>query len=264
MIRPEETSEEALATAAHVIFANSARGATFLIVLQVGSRSLTFVINQILLRYLSPELLGLSTQLELYAISVLYFARESLRVVLQRQGSISDLSHGNRRTEKGPAKPDTPSDRTPNSPGKSLQAQRAINLSYIAVMLGPPLAVTFAWLFLRKADQVLATPYIRESIFLYGLSTILELCIEPYFVVAQQQMLYGVRASAETTATLLRCILTCTTAIWASKSGHELGALPFAIGQLSFALALNLVYYKKIKRGPPREFSLLPKRFPIR
>src|SRR3954470_10544401 len=63
----------------------SAKGATFLILLQVLSRAFTFIVNQVLLRYLSPELLGLSTQLELYSISVLFFSREHIRVAVQRQ-----------------------------------------------------------------------------------------------------------------------------------------------------------------------------------
>jgi dihydroxyacetone kinase DhaKLM complex PTS-EIIA-like component DhaM len=45
----------------------SAKGASFLILLQIGSRALTFALNQILLRFLSPELLGVNVQLELYS-----------------------------------------------------------------------------------------------------------------------------------------------------------------------------------------------------
>src|SRR4051794_22555687 len=50
------------------LLSTSAQGATFLILLQITSRALTFGVNQVLLRYLSPELLGISTQLELYLI----------------------------------------------------------------------------------------------------------------------------------------------------------------------------------------------------
>ena len=46
----------------------SARGATFLILLQMGSRAVTFALNQFLLRFLSPELLGVSVQMELFVI----------------------------------------------------------------------------------------------------------------------------------------------------------------------------------------------------
>src|SRR5438045_2854232 len=41
------------------LLSSSAKGATFLIFLQIGSRALTFCVNQILLHYLSPELLAI-------------------------------------------------------------------------------------------------------------------------------------------------------------------------------------------------------------
>ena len=229
------------------LLARSAHGATFLILLQIGSRALTFIVNQILLRYLSPKLLGISTQLELYSISILYFARENLRVALQRQTSDSGkrdgASSGNSAdgTEKGGKKTVVESYATRR------RAQEAINLSYIAILLGPPLAYVFGKLYVRKAEaEVLATPYIRGSLELYALAATLELLIEPCFVVAQQQMLYGVRASAEATATFTRCLLTCGVAIWASRSGREIGVLPFAMGQLSYAVVLILNYYGRM------------------
>ncbi|PHH62082.1 hypothetical protein CDD81_7575 [Ophiocordyceps australis] len=61
------------------------RGASLLILLQLASRLATFAANQILLRFLTAPLLGAATQLELYYLSVLFFARESLRVAVQRQ-----------------------------------------------------------------------------------------------------------------------------------------------------------------------------------
>ncbi|KAK8117674.1 oligosaccharide translocation protein RFT1 [Apiospora kogelbergensis] len=60
---------------------SAVRGASLLIVLQVASRAVTFVANQLLLRFLTAQLLGVSTQLEVYYLSVLFFARESLRSV---------------------------------------------------------------------------------------------------------------------------------------------------------------------------------------
>ncbi|MCJ1251818.1 Oligosaccharide translocation protein rft1 [Trapelia coarctata] len=252
------------------LLANSARGATFLICLQIGSRALTFVVNQILLRYLSPELLAISSQLELYAISVLYFARESLRVALQRQGGGSPEGKDAESTKNSGDKEDrgvykhTRAEKKNNmaeSYPPSLRAQEGVNLSYIAVALGPLLAFIFARLYLGNAEPaVLATPYMHRSLSLYALATTLELLIEPCFVVAQQQMLYGLRASAETSATFTRCVLTCATAIWASSSRQDLGVLPFALGQLGYALVLNMVYYSNVwSKSTKGGFSLVPR-----
>ena len=210
------------------ILSASAKGATFLILLQVASRALTFAVNQILLRFLSPELLGVSAQLELFSISVLYFARESLRVALQRQ------AHG---------------------------TQAVVNLSYLAVFFGTPLAYLLALLWFRSDTP--DVPYFVEALVVYCLATFLELLSEPAFSAVQQKLLYKVRASAESSATLLRCIGTCGSAILASQAGLDIGVLPFAVGQLAYALALLIVYsYKTWPVAKADGFSLFPEKLP--
>lgn len=206
------------------ILSASAKGATFLILLQVASRALTFVVNQVLLRYLSPQLLGVSAQLELFSISVLYFARESLRVALQRQ------AHG---------------------------TQAIVNLSYLAVFFGTPLAYVLALFWIRSDTP--SVPYFVESLIVYSLATFIELLSEPAFSVVQQKLLYKIRASAESSATLLRCLGTCGSAILANRAGLDIGVLPFAVGQLAYALSLLLVYsYKTWPVSKTHRFSLFP------
>jgi hypothetical protein len=139
----------------------SAQGATFLILLQVGSRALTFAVNQLLLRFLSPELLGASAQLELFSISVLYFARESLRVAVQRQ------THG---------------------------TQAVVNLSYLAVFFGIPLIYGLALLWMSSAMP--SVPHFVDALSVYCLATFIELLTEPAFSAVQQRLLYKIRASA--------------------------------------------------------------------
>jgi hypothetical protein len=208
------------------ILSASAKGATFLILLQVASRALTFAVNQILLRFLSPELLGISAQLELFSISVLYFARESLRVALQRQ------AHG---------------------------TQAIVNLSYLAVFFGTPLTYLLALFWLRS--EIPVVPYFVEALVVYCLATFIELLSEPAFSAVQQKLLYKIRASAESTATLLRCLGTCGSAIIASRAGLDIGVLPFAIGQLAYAMSLLVVYtYKTWPVSKADRFSLFPER----
>ena len=258
------TSQKTLdkeARTSQTVLSKSARGATLFILLQIGSRALTFVVNQVLLRYLSPELLGISTQLELYTISVLYFARESLRVALQRQRSDAvqaDVKDDHVFPDK---KGEKASVRVARSYEPARQAQEVVNLSYIAIALGVPLAYGLGQLYLRGAEpSVLAAPYFQESLNIYTLATFVELLAEPCFAVASQQMLYGTRASAEASATFTRCILTCFAAIWASRNERDIGVLPFAIGQISYASVLCLIYYTKIWQvSTQNRFSLLLK-----
>ncbi|KAH9875539.1 hypothetical protein J1614_004275 [Plenodomus biglobosus] len=212
----------------NAILSASAKGATFLILLQVASRALTFAVNQLLLRFLEPKLLGVSAQLELFSISVLYFARESLRVALQRQ------AHG---------------------------TQAVVNLSYLAVFLGTPLAygLALAW---RHTDTP-NVPYFTEALIVYCLATFLELLSEPAFSAVQQKLLYKIRASAESAATLMRCFGTCVFAILASWARLDIGVLPFAVGQLAYALALLAVYsYKTWPIARAEGFSLFPDKIP--
>lgn len=210
------------------ILSASAKGATFLILLQVASRALTFAVNQVLLRFLSPELLGVSAQLELFSISVLYFARESLRVALQRQAQ---------------------------------GTQAVINLSYLAVITGLPLTYFLAHLWLRSDTP--NAPYFVQALGVYCVATIIELLTEPAFSAVQQKLLYKIRASAESTATLLRCVGTCGSAILASRIGVDIGVLPFAIGQLAYALGLLVVYlYNMWPISRNEQFTLLPKQLP--
>ena len=222
------------------LLAKSTEGATYLILLQLGSRALTFLVNQILLRFLPPELLGISAQLELYSITVLFFARESLRVALQRQNDeagVVPVEVSNTKAHRNNSQLNR----------QDTKIQEVVNISYVTIGLGLPLAFIFAAFYIRNANvTVLETPVIQQSVNLYILATALELLTEPCFAIAQQQLLYGVRASAETLATFTRCLFTCGTAVWASKTNVALGALPFAIGQLGYALVLNIVYLARI------------------
>ena len=239
---------------------SSAVGAAWLVLNQIGSRALTFVVNQVLLRYLSPGIYGVAIQLELFSVSVLYFSRESLRVTLARQrdgtferpgeadGARDEEKHKHVAINNGPAR----------------RMQEIVNLSHIAIALGLPLTLLFGWLYLRSAESaVLETRYLQDSLYIYAAATIIELLNEPGFAVAKQQMLDGTRAWAEFRASTSRCLVTCGIAIWASRTGRDLGVLPFAAGQLSYAVILNVIYvYNLLPICNQNHVSLLPRMIP--
>ena len=220
----------------------SAGGASLLIALQIGSRALTFIINQILLRYLSPELLGISTQLEVYSISVLFFSRESLRVAIQRQADTSDAVTSEKPEGE---KADVPADHVDGDTAAG-RTQALVNLAFIPIYSGVFFIAILAVFYistLRTGDpSVLETPYFRTSLRLYGFAAFWELLSEPCFVVVQQKSKFAIRARAEAAATLLRCLGTCGFAIWAARRGSDVGVLPFAVGQMGYAATLLVVY----------------------
>jgi len=211
-----------------------ATGTIYLIAIQVVSRGLTFVGNQALLRYVSPSHLGLAVQLEALSISVLYTARESLRVALQR-----------------------------NSGGKAgtNSSQAAVNAAYLVVLLGLILGTLLSFLYLYPAgSDLLAIPGFKHSFWLYAGATVLELLSEPCFAVIQQNASFRDRARAETTAAITRCVAACSAAVCMSKYGMNMSVLPFAVGQLGYGLSLFTVYSWSAARVAASEhFSLLPK-----
>ncbi|KAK1248913.1 hypothetical protein MKX08_007133 [Trichoderma sp. CBMAI-0020] len=224
------------------------KGASLLIILQVASRLVTFVANQLLLRFLTAPLLALSTQLEVFYLSVLFFARESLRVAIQRQGiAVAANTNGDETDDAAAA--------------ARQEGQAVVNLGYLAVGLGSIVSVALGWMYLASASaDTLQTPWLVESLWLYGIAAMVELMSEPCFVLMQTRLQFGTRATAESIATFLRCTVVFGSAVWASRNGLDIGVLPFALGQLSYGISLLAVYLVSgyrlaLKTG----FSLLPK-----
>lgn len=233
------------------------RGASLLILLQVFSRAVTFIANQLLLRFMTASLLGVSTQLEVYYLSVLFFARESLRVAIQRQGPLSSESSPLPGKDTKPKQGD---DDKQNA--RAQETQAVVNLGYVAIILGLAVAALLGWMYLGSipAATLITTPYLVPSVYIYALASVLELLSEPAFVVMQVRLQFGARASAEGVATFGKCAVTLAAAVWASRSGMELGVLPFALGQVAYGSGL-LVTYTWYGTGLARSegFSLLPR-----
>ncbi|KAH7030671.1 Rft protein-domain-containing protein [Microdochium trichocladiopsis] len=224
--------------------AAAVRGASLLILLQILSRAVTFLANQLLLRFLTAQLLGVATQLEVYYLSVLFFARESLRVALQRQ--TTDDSNSTK-------------DDVPKSTARGSQA--VVNIAHISLLLGLVTSVGLGWAYLSAVDQATAsTPYLDTSLYIYGFAAVIELLSEPAFVALQHRLRFGPRAAAESIATFLRCLSTFAAANWAWPAGLELGVLPFAIGQLAYGVGLLGVYtWYGTRLASAEGFSLLPR-----
>ncbi|KAK3348450.1 Rft protein-domain-containing protein [Neurospora tetraspora] len=249
------------------------RGASLLILLQILSRALTFIANQILLRFLTASLLGVSTQLEVYYLSVIFFARESLRVAIQRQDTValsaslsSTPSDETATTPSGTAKDgkDGAAGRDGSDGSANAKATQAvINLSHLSLALSLPLSFLFGHLYLSSLSPltIASTPFLVPSLYLYGLAAILELLSEPCFAVMQIRFQFGTRAAAESVATFLRCAVTLGTAVWgAMVAQKEMGTLPFAVGQVTYAVGLLGVYlWKGWGLGRREGFSLLPR-----
>ncbi|KAI1495972.1 Rft-1-domain-containing protein [Biscogniauxia marginata] len=228
---------------------SAVRGASLLIILQIASRAVTFVANQLLLRFLTAQLLGVSTQLEVYYLSVLFFARESLRVAIQRQGSPS-LSPSKRSDDDGLT-----------AMAIARDSQSVVNLAYLSVLLGLGASGGLGWAYLRYVDAATAaTPYLDTALYVYGVAALVELLSEPAFVILQYRLRFGPRAVAESVATFSRCLVTFGAANWAWRQSLDLGVLPFALGQLAYGTGLLGIYAGYgLKLASAEGFSLFPR-----
>ncbi|KAI1419291.1 oligosaccharide translocation protein RFT1, variant [Xylaria sp. FL1777] len=242
---------------------SAVRGASLLILLQVASRAITFLANQLLLRFLTAQLLGVSAQLEVYYLSVLFFARESLRVAVQRQGTSDDEGGGGNGT-RGRGRGQDRDDGAGKQVANAAASQSVVNIAHLSLGLGLASALGLGWAYLRYIDvATMSTPYLDTALRIYGVAALVELLSEPAFVVLQHQLRFGPRAAAESIATFLRCLVTFGAANWGWKQDLDLGVMPFALGQFAYSVALLAVYlWYGARLANSEGFSLFPRRVP--
>ncbi|KAI0554645.1 Rft-1-domain-containing protein [Xylaria curta] len=230
---------------------SAVRGASLLIILQIVSRAITFVANQLLLRFQTAQLLGVSAQLEVYYLSVLFFARESLRVAVQRQGTTEDEDDG-----------DDDDDTKGKRAADATASQSVVNIAHLSLALGLISSLGLGWAYLRYVDAATAsTLHLDKALYIYGLSAVIELLSEPAFVVLSHRLQFGPRARAESVATFTRCFVTFTVANLGWEQDLDLGVLPFALGQFAYSTGLLAVYiWHGFRLARSEGFSLFPRR----
>ncbi|KAJ5355347.1 uncharacterized protein N7496_012559 [Penicillium cataractarum] len=235
------------------MLASSATGTTFLIMIQLASRIFTFASNQLILRTLSPIVLGIAAQLELYQVTILYFSRESIRLAIQRQ-PLTPVS-----TSPPEIKNDSKTDGPSSQDQLAVSSQSVVNVSYLSLCLGLPFTILVTSLYQYLAPvQAADIPFFKTSVAVTGFASLLELCIEPFFAVIQQRMWYEKRAAVEMPAAFLRSLVTCSSFLCASRINQPAGALPFALGHLSYSIALICGYcWTMFGKANERRFTFL-------
>lgn len=227
-----------------------------LIMIQLTSRLFTFTANQLILRKLSPNILGIATQLELYLTTTLYFSRESIRIAIQRQPLRVVAGQEN----AGAAFHREISDENQTA------SQSVVNISYLSLGMGFPLAIILTLSYMHFTSQeATKTPYYYTSVMITGAASLLELGSEPFFTVVQQHMLYKKRAVVEMSAAFVRSLIVCSTFVWASGNSRDVGVFPFALGHLGYSLVLFWGYAMTMPSiARQGNFSLLPTRIKAR
>lgn len=200
----------------------NASGATFLIMVQFLTKLLTFTLNQMLIRFISPTIFGISTYLEFLLSTILFFSREGVRLSIQRTES------------------------------KNEQAlQTIINFGSLPMIVGTPLAIAiFYWQYQSALFQqtILQLSYYKITLSLLAVLIVLEWVAEPIYVIYQYQLNFRLRSKFESLAIFNRCITTFVviagakyTSIVAETDG--MAVLAFAMGQFSYSATICIFYF---------------------
>lgn len=134
-------------------------------------------------------------------------------------------------------------------------------MSYLSLGLGIPLAAVSAAFYTQLApNNVSQAQFYHWSVFITTLASVIELCSEPFFAIVQQYMLYKKRAVVETIAAFAKSLAVCGSVVWAARTSHNIGILPFALGYLCYAITITSGYAVSLLSSANKwSFSLLPK-----
>ncbi|CAD1808100.1 Rft family protein [Candida parapsilosis] len=203
----------------------SAKGISSLIFVQVITKLFTFILNQALIRFVSPDVFGLIVYLEFLQSSVLFISRESVRLAVQR------IAHDQTKTRT---------------------LQKVMNFGFIPFLIAIPVTLLVGYYQGIKSvnfqDFFLILPFNKIAIGVLFSSTILELSIEPIYCVYQYELEFGKRSKFEGIALIAKCTTTFVAIYFARQrfTGLEysgISILSFMFGQLAYSATLFLSYF---------------------
>lgn len=204
----------------------STRGASLLVAGQLVTKMFTFLLNQLLIRHVSPLVFGTAAYFEVWLSTALFFSREAVRLSLQRVGGL------------------------PQS-----QRQHVVNFGYLALCVGVPLSFVLAAWQLRAPmlRTIAALPHARWVVALFWGLFFLELLAEPLYGLNQLELGLARRTKIESAATVARCAVTFAAA---RAAGAERAMLAFALGQLCYSGVVFVAYHCGSR---PRVLLALPR-----
>ncbi|KAF8154062.1 Rft protein-domain-containing protein [Crassisporium funariophilum] len=216
LMHEEETSEGSTDTPGGLLN-TSITSASSLMALQLFSRLFTFALNQALFRLASPSAFGAAAiQFELILSTILFLSREGVRNALLRVSK-----HADRDT-----------------------AIRRMNISFLPVILGVPLAIFTSFVYARFAsEEMKLQQHFRIAIALYALAAVSELLSEPLYNRAISELKTGVRVRAEGLGITSKSLTTFLILFYDATYGQDdLALVAFATGQLVYSVVMFATY----------------------
>ena len=188
--------------------------------LQLFSRIVTFVLNQALVRLVSPQVFGTtSIQFELLLSTILFLSREGVRNALLRAQISPQAEQSSRHDASSPL---------------------VTNISLLPILLGIPTALGSALLYLGSSSSTTSSqPHFRAAVAFYVFAALFELLSEPLYIRTQNELRFHVRVRAEGTAVMLKTI---TTFLVLVATSEEWALVAFALGQTAYGLTMLLSF----------------------
>ncbi|KAL6945430.1 hypothetical protein ACO0QE_002882 [Hanseniaspora vineae] len=263
------------------ILSKSTKGVTFLMFTQFFTKILSFLLNSMLIRYLSPKIFGITAFLGFLQSTGLFFSREAIRLsTLRIQKSYNQQQQQQQQQESVEEKTDLLRSETPEDVqilSEKLSTsendddeydqnvlQSIINFSYIPILLGLPLSlVLFVWQYTKLNGYFTELPFFGFSIIVLWLSIIIELLSEPFFNIHQYLLNYKIRSQFEGSAVTVSCFVNFLIVYlhetrYNGQDGLELhnqfkeegiAIFAFACGKFFHSLTLLLLYYRDYIRN---------------
>ena len=215
--------------------ARTARSASYNVVLQVAFRILTFVMNGVLLRHTTRDMIGIvNVRLMLLIQTIVFVAREAFRK--------SCLS---KTTDK-------------NWP-------QVINLLWCVFPIGVLTAALlgYVWLYFLEQPDPIHAPNYPFAVVVFAVCGAVELLSEQLWVVAQAFLFLRVKVVIEGIANFARCFITLALVVFFPS----LGIIAFCLAQIAFSFLSMIIYYLYftyfiISRSSERDD--LPRDFPLK
>ncbi len=196
------------------VLRGTARAATYNVILQVSFRLLTFVVNALVLRFVSSEVLGLvNVRLTLLYSTILFLSREAFRKAC--------LSRPYGQKERN--------------------WRQLINLTWccvhVGVFSGTLLAVIWAFCFEQPSESFRVN--YKQAVVVFALSGVCELVVEPLWLIGQAFLFIRVRVIIEAFSIAVKCLSTISLIVLFPESALN----AFCIAQLLHTLCYVCCYY---------------------
>lgn len=190
---------------------STVRSASYNVILQVTFRILTFIMNGVLLRYTTKDMIGVvNVRLMLLNQTIVFVAREAFR-----KACLSKTA--------------------------DKRWVQVINLLWCVFPLGVVLSFVlgYVWLYYLEIPDPVKIPNYPLAVLIFAASGSIELLSEQLWVIAQAFVFLRLKVVVEGIANFARCVITLGLVVFVP----DLGIIAFCLAQMAFSVLAMVLYY---------------------